>query len=153
MVTQRLVPVIPVPASEQDLIDDDFSLEDFKVSFTFDFNIDDFVLKGGQICICDPIENIKMWIIKTLKTERSVHPVYAKYYGNPLLSMLGRGIGQEFLEVIMPEIIRNTLLVDERIRNVDNFEISIQLDSMFVEFRVILNNNVNFNIATDFVIS
>ncbi|MGX9756015.1 DUF2634 domain-containing protein [Clostridioides difficile] len=69
---------------------------------------------------CDDVEALKQTIFLILNTERYEHLIYSRNYGVELNDLIG-----EPISFVIPEIerrIKEALILDDRIENVDNFE-------------------------------
>lgn len=153
MVSRALPPQIQLPRTTADLLTSDTNITILGDSPFFDFNTGDFALEGGHLKICKDRDNVLLWIRKMLSTPVGVHPIYTQGYGTPLLNMLGTGTSVIALEVMLPNMIRKSLLRDNRIQEVDNFLSELTLDRLEISFRVKLTNQSNFNIEQSWVIS
>lgn len=153
MVNRALPPQIQLPRTTADLLVSDILITELGDSPFFDFNTGDFALEGGHLKICKDRDNVLLWIRKTLSTPVGIHPIYTQGYGTPLLNMLGTGTSAIALEVMLPNMIRKSLLRDNRIQEVDNFLSERTLDRLEISFSVKLTNQSNLNIQQSWVIS
>ena len=153
MVNRALPPVIQLPRSTSDLIVSGEIITVLGDSPFFDFNTGDFALEGGHLKICKDRDNVLLWIRKILSTPQGIHPIYTQGYGTPLINMLGTGASAIALEVMLPNMIRKSLLRDNRIQEVDNFLTERTLDRLEVSFSIKLTNQSNININQTWVIS
>ena len=72
------------------------------------------------IATCDNLEAIKQTIFKILNTERYAYIIYSWNYGIELKDLFGKPV-----RYVCPEIerrVKEALLCDDRILEVDNFE-------------------------------
>ncbi|MDU8766989.1 DUF2634 domain-containing protein, partial [Clostridioides difficile] len=70
--------------------------------------------------ICDDVEALKQTIFLILNTERYEHLIYSRNYGVELNDLIG-----EPISYVIPELerrIKEALIQDDRVENVDNFE-------------------------------
>ncbi|WP_131009223.1 DUF2634 domain-containing protein [Clostridioides difficile] len=70
--------------------------------------------------ICDDVEALKQTIFLILNTERYEHLIYSWNYGVELNDLIG-----EPISFVIPELerrIKEALIQDDRVENVDNFE-------------------------------
>lgn len=153
MVNRALPPQIQLPRTTADLLVSDILITELGDSPFFDFNTGDFALEGGHLKVCKDRDNVLLWIRKILSTPLGVHPIYTQGYGTPLLNMLGTGTSVIALEVMLPNMIRKSLLRDNRIQEVDNFLSELTLDRLEISFRVKLTNQSNLNIEQSWTIS
>ena len=85
-------------------------------SKNYQLHIENNVIGG----VCDGIEAMKQVIFKIINTERYENIIYSWNYGIELSDLFG-----EPVEYVCPEIerrITESLLQDDRIKSVDNFE-------------------------------
>ncbi|EMJ5513626.1 DUF2634 domain-containing protein [Clostridioides difficile] len=110
--------MIPTDSVDYDI--EDVSIINFNVrqepSKTFKLNMERNKVDG----ICDNVEALKQTIFLTLNTERYQHLIYSWNYGVELNDLIG-----EPVSYVIPELerrIKEALIQDDRIENVDNFE-------------------------------
>ncbi|MFQ4258691.1 UNVERIFIED_CONTAM: DUF2634 domain-containing protein [Clostridioides difficile] len=110
--------MIPTDAIDYDI--EDVSIINFDVrqepSKTFKLNTEKSKIDG----ICDNVEALKQTIFLTLNTERYQHLIYSWNYGVELNDLIG-----EPISYVIPELerrIKEALIQDDRIENVDNFQ-------------------------------
>lgn len=86
--------------------------------------------KGLCLGMTDGLEAIRQAIFKVLSTIRFEHLIYSDDYGfeNPI------GKDEIFVRAEMPRSIHETLLQDERIISIENFEMDIKGDTGNVTF-------------------
>ncbi|HFL2485615.1 TPA: DUF2634 domain-containing protein [Clostridioides difficile] len=99
---------------------EDVSIINFDVrqepSKTFKLNIEKSKIDG----ICDDVEALKQTIFLILNTERYQHLIYSWNYGVELNDLIG-----EPISFVIPELerrIKEALIQDDRVENIDNFE-------------------------------
>lgn len=86
---------------------------------------------------CDGIEAMKQTIYCILNTERFEHLIYSWNYGVELKHLIG-----EDTTFVIPElerVIKEALLQDTRIVEVNNFEFEINKNSILAKFNVVTN--------------
>lgn len=114
----------------------------FGDSWKFDFNKGEFVLtpRSDRIEETTGVDSLIEWISKTLITPRASYPIYDLWYGCDIERlMLGHGIQ------IIPDIhrnIRESLMVDDRVKDVTSFTSTVKGDAVFTTFNVIAYNDV-----------
>lgn len=123
---------------DSDLLLDIDEIED-DVSMTTKTYAIDFV--NGRISgMIDGLEAVKQAITKILLTERFKNLIYTDDYGCDIKETLSsEGNTDEYLEVEIPSLIEESLLMDERILSVENFQITFgspEYDSMHIVFDV-----------------
>lgn len=82
----------------------------------------------------DGLEALKQAIYKVLNTERYEYPIYSFNYGIELESLIGKD--RAYVQIELKRRIRECLLRDERITEVDDFRFTIAGDAMLCAFGV-----------------
>jgi len=82
----------------------------------------------------DGLEALKQAIYKVLNTGRYEYPIYSFNYGIELESLIGKD--RAYVQIEIKRRIRECLLRDERITEVDNFRFTIAGDEMLCVFDV-----------------
>ena len=103
-----------------------------EVSEIVDTNVDIFLDRG--------LENIRQWVRKALNVEAGVYPIYTNDYGFEFYSIIGKGIPNEVLEVMLPEFLRKTLVYHPNIIRVENIESNFDSGNLFVNFDLVLDD-------------
>lgn len=72
---------------------------------------------------------------KIFSTDKYAYEIYDWYYGNELLKLVGKPY--DYIVAQIPRIVREALLVDDRISEVTDFEFSrTSIDSMTASFLI-----------------
>ncbi len=82
----------------------------------------------------DGLEALKQAIYKVLNTERYEYPIYSFNYGIELESLIGKD--KTYVQIELKRRIRECLLRDDRITEVDNFRFESNGDSLQCTFDV-----------------
>jgi hypothetical protein len=82
----------------------------------------------------DGLEALKQAIYKVLNTERYEYPIYSFNYGIELESLLGKD--PIYVQIELKRRIRECLLQDDRITEVDNFMFEVNGDEIKCTFDV-----------------
>ncbi len=82
----------------------------------------------------DGLEALKQAIYKVLNTERYEYPIYSFSYGIELESLIGKD--PIFVQVELQRRIRECLMQDDRITDVDNFKFELIGDEIRCTFDV-----------------
>ncbi|MFZ4454343.1 DUF2634 domain-containing protein [Salibacterium aidingense] len=80
---------------------------------------------------------IRQFVRKTLMTERFRYAIYSADHGSELESLIGANITDNLKNVEIPRLVREALVVDDRIADVTNFEVERDKDAVFVTFDVV----------------
>lgn len=103
-------------------------IEESQPSRTYQLSFD-----GGRIAgMIDGIEAVKQFIVKVLSTDRFVHYIYSGNYGNEITRGLVSGIEME-----VERWIREALLVDDRITDIEGFTIALDGDEALASFTAV----------------
>lgn len=109
--------------------------------WAFDCVAGEFVLHGATPQRIDGLDQIRMWIEKTLRTARFAHPIYTDVYGvvEPT-ELLGQPYDGEVLAAYQEAIV-DALTVHDRIAAVDGFSFAHDPmdDALYVSFTVTLD--------------
>src|SRR3712207_2440729 len=112
------------------IIDNDIELEENYIEPTKTYKIKDNRIVG----FCDGIEALKQAIYLILNTERYEHIIYSDDYGSELKGLIGKD--KDIAESEYKRRIKEALIQDDRINNVDNFIFKYDGDNVLIEFIV-----------------
>ena len=83
----------------------------------------------------DGVDALMQFIRKVLSTDKYAFEIYDWYYGNELIKLVGNSY--DYVVTRIPNIFREALLVDDRIKDVRNFSFEKSgLDSISVSCQV-----------------
>jgi hypothetical protein len=109
-------------------------------TFDWDFEAGDFKRTDGKLVELTGIDYLKVWINKALRTIRNTLIYVGENYGSEHQSLIGGNFKPDFLRSEMERTIREALLENDAISQVDNFtfaqsgarmEISFTVNSIF----------------------
>lgn len=109
--------------------------------WAFDFTgTRDFVKHGQGPARARGIENLKVWIEKTLRTARFAHVIYGDDYGIDTVELIGRPLSPELVGQYGTAVTA-ALLVHDRISSVEDFAFSADpgTDLLEVTFTVVVD--------------
>lgn len=114
-------------------------------NFTYKLNIEKENIRKN----IDNIEAIKQAIYKILMTERYVYTAYNWNYGIELNDLIGKD--KSFVKAELPRRIKEALMLDDRIKDVENFSFEdIDKTTLCVTFSVQLYDfedlEIKFNV-------
>jgi Protein of unknown function (DUF2634). len=115
----------PFDTEEVNTVDTNTTLLEYAVNF------DKGRLTGD---IVEGQEALKIWIYLALKCTRYRYVIYSWDYGNELESLIGNSFSREYLEAECKDMVENCLLVNEKIKSIDNFEITLDNDQLKLSF-------------------
>ena len=90
--------------------------------------------KGKVAGLCDELEALKQAIYLILNTERYEYLIYSWDYGVELKDVIAQD--KAIAESEIKRRIKEALIQDDRITNVDNFIFKYEKDSVAIEFTV-----------------
>lgn len=127
-----IFPEIPIPEAAPQS-----STVTYGRELDFNFSTGQFVMIDGAPRVLEGPDALRIWITKTLLTARYRFPIYSFNYGCELEDMIGYDIPRVVLESEIPRVIREALIIDNRIEDVREFIIERGDDWLRVEFTVI----------------
>jgi hypothetical protein len=102
----------------------------------FDFENEAFVLKDGEPEILTGIDALNVWIQKAIETARYRWPIYSWNYGSEIEELMGKSLGNPLTQSEIKRFITETLIYDDRITEVKDFEFSQEGSEVTVSFAV-----------------
>ncbi|WP_342510595.1 DUF2634 domain-containing protein [Sporosarcina sp. FSL K6-1522] len=106
-------------------------------SFLYDFNQGDFVLKDGKLVELHGIESLKMWIEKTMRTERYRFRIYDNTeYGIILEELIGMNLPRAFIEAEIEREVTESLTSSLYIDSLESWSFERDGKWMRIFFRV-----------------
>ena len=104
---------------------------------------DHFDFDSGQIRgMIDGEQALRQFVRKALVTERYRYVIYDGQYGNEMFRLIGENVTDELLRAEIPRMIREALIYDDRIADVNSFEFRMEGDRLYVSFRVEAANGI-----------
>ena len=101
----------------QDFFKQDENAENFEVLPTKTYKLDP--VNRRIVGSTDGVDAVMQFIRKVLSTDKYAFEIYDWYYGNELLKLVGQSY--DYVITRIPNIIREALLVDDRINDVRDF--------------------------------
>lgn len=94
-----------------------------------------YKIKFGKIVgFCDGIEALKQSINLILGIERYEYLIYSWNYGSEINGLIGKD--KDIAESEFKRRVRESLMQDDRIKNIDNFRFEYEKDSVLATFTV-----------------
>ncbi len=118
-----------IPKNENDL-KNDFKIKEY-VSKTYYLDIE----KNRIVGKCDDVTALKQAIYMILNTERFEYLIYSWNYGVEFKELIGEN--ETYVIPELERVIKEALLQDDRIIDVNNFEFKTEKNSVMVTFTVI----------------
>ncbi|RXI38728.1 DUF2634 domain-containing protein [Clostridium tetani] len=114
------------------VLDENIEVEENYIEPTKTYKID---FETGKIVgFCDGIEALKQAIYLILNTERYEYLIYSDDYGSELKGLIGKD--RDITESEYKRRIKEALIQDDRINNIDNFIFNYDGDGVLIEFIV-----------------
>ncbi len=101
--------------------------------YAWDFEHDCFIYRDGKHVIVEGKEALKVWIYKTLKTERYRHPIYSRSYGVELEQYQGKRTNNDETEMEVERYVTEALLVNPYIRRVVSIDHTCEKDVLSMD--------------------
>lgn len=94
--------------------------------------------KGRISGKCDGLKALQQSIHKRLITSRGSHPIlYTDSYGSDLENaVLGDTPTDEYIKTVIPRLIKDCLMEDDRITDVDDVTVTFNKNNLFIDFVV-----------------
>lgn len=124
--------LIPLVVNEEDINDgaSDEILESSK-TYRLDFETGDIVAE-----FIDYEEAIQQAAVKAVRTIRERYYIYSTDYGCEINDLLGQSYSKDYLDIEVPRLIEECLLVDDRITNVVDFIVDKTGDELNISFTI-----------------
>lgn len=126
-------PFVEGPSTAEASADND--LETFQ-EYAWDFDHDCFILENGKPKIVTENEAMKVWIYKTLRTERWRYRAYDDAYGIELEQFIGATPNTKDNSTEVQRYIKEALLINPYIKSID--KVTFTNDSDVLEFSISL---------------
>lgn len=111
------------------------TLETFK-EYAWDFEHDCFIFEDGRHKIVTENEALKVWIYKTLKTERWRYRAYDNAYGSELEQFIGTTPNTADNALAVERFVAEALLINPYITSVDKITFTNESDILQFEIEL-----------------
>lgn len=128
----------PLQPEEERLVTIEPEIEPTK---TYEIDFENGRIRG----LIDGERALRQFVRKAIMTPRYRYLIYNADYGCEIDELIGADVTDEYLQTEIPRLIREALIYDERIENVDQFEITREKDSVYVSFRVTTTDGLVFD--------
>jgi hypothetical protein len=119
--------------------------------WAFDFIANEFVLNGNAPAEVYGLDNLRMWIEKTMRTARYAHPIYTESYGvEEPFALIGQPPSGDLIATWQDAVVE-ALTAHDRIAAVNAFYYSQDpfSDALYVSFTVVLDADAEQTIQVD----
>lgn len=106
--------------------------DDTLVEYEVDFST-------GQLTgkVVTGIDAIKVWIWIALHTTRYRYIIFSWDYGNELEDLIGKNYSKEYIDTVIPNMVKDCLLINNHILDVNSFSINFCNDKLTCKFNVV----------------
>lgn len=104
--------------------------------FAFNFVNGEFILKDGNLMLIDGVEYLKTWIQHILRSQNGTLLYKDSEYGSEYQRLIGQRLPTSVFLSELERTIRETLLQNEKIDDVENFNIERSKNRLTVSFDV-----------------
>jgi len=102
--------------------------------YAWDFDNNDFLLVDGKNVIKTGKEAVKVWIWKSLQTQKSRYRAYTKSFGNELESLIAQGLSSGALKAELERYLKESLLINSYVTGIKNIDIGVDGSKTSVTF-------------------
>ncbi|MGM0846884.1 MAG: DUF2634 domain-containing protein [Bacillota bacterium] len=88
---------------------------------------------------------LRQFIEKSLRTPRFRYLIYSSDYGSELMNLIGDDVTQEYLNAEIPRMVKESLIFDDRIEDIQNIKFFKELDTVFITFTVLSSEGFLFS--------
>lgn len=99
--------------------------------YEYGMNFDSNGLTGDLV---EGTEALKVWIYLALHSARYRYVIYSWDYGNELEDLIGKAYSKEYLEIECKDMVESCLLINEKIKSIENFSITLSNDKLEISF-------------------
>lgn len=104
--------------------------------YAYDFEKNEFKLKGGMPYLVYYDEAIKIWISKVLLTDRYVFLAYDDDFGSEISSLIGYAKDEDILALELKRFITEAIMVNPYILELSSFRLNKEGDTYYMSFYV-----------------
>lgn len=102
--------------------------------YKYDFKKKEIILEHGSPTWVEGVEAIKIWIYKTLLTQRGYYMAYSFEYGQDYEDLIGSGLSTEALKSEAKRMTEEALFDNENILKIEDFDATIKADRIEISF-------------------
>lgn len=128
MLTPLLLTDEELDALEETSVDETEPSKTYKIDF-----------ETGEIYAewVDDADALKQSVIKAVRTFRDKYLIYSEDYGSEIDYLIGQNFPIEYLQLEVPRLIEEALMIDDRVEAVENFVVEQTGDQLYISFEVI----------------
>ena len=102
--------------------------------YEWDIQTHEFVVRNGNINILTGVPALKIWIYKTLLSQRGRYQAYTWNYGNDLDALVGAAMTRDVLSSEAKRITEEALYTNAHIFNLKNFTAKMEDNTLEIAF-------------------
>lgn len=116
----------------------------------WDFEKDEPIIKNNMFVIVSGIEALKVWIYKTIKTNRFKYLIYSNAHGTFIKSFIGKVLTSKIKRDLRKEIIE-ALFMNNYIESVSIIEFRLDYNKLFLSLKIEtkIDGTLNFEVSFD----
>lgn len=104
--------------------------------YAWDFKENKFIYENGKIKVLKGLEGLKVWIYKVLTTPRYRYKAYTTDFGHELDELVGKTLSSAVVESESHRYIKECLLINPYITEVNDTKVSIEGDKVHLYSRI-----------------
>lgn len=105
--------------------------------FELDLDKMQIILRDGQPGIVEGLPAIKIWIYKTLRTQRFRYDVYTWDYGHEFETLIGSTLPKEAMPAKAQQMLRDALMVNPYITDIKDVTAKVLSDKIDISFTAV----------------
>lgn len=116
--------------------------------FKYDFKKHEIVLVNGSPQWVEGLEAIKIWMYKTLLTQRGYFMAYSFNYGQDYEDLIGSGLSHEALKSEAKRMTEEALFDNENILKIEEFDATLTGSKIEISFIALTTyGNINMEVT------
>lgn len=114
----------------------DLELNQQYMAYEYDYDIDknEFILVNGRTRIVTGAKAVKIWIYKTLSTERYNHLAYSFDYGQEYSDLIGMSYQPGIVQMEAERLTKEAIFVHPAITELKDFQVNFNDDELKIKF-------------------
>lgn len=119
--------------------------EKFGITYLFDFEKGEFVIKDGKLVEANELESIKIWIEKKIRTDKFKFKIYKKDYENDeygvtVKNLLGKKLPEKLIQSEIKRELEKEIIVNPKINKLKRWNILVDGSKVQINFAVELED-------------
>lgn len=105
--------------------------------YNWNFTANEFVLTNGKPTIVTGTDALKIWIIKSLSTQRYCFPAYTWNYGQEFESLVGQGLSAEAMQSEAQRYLTDALSPNPHITSIKDVSVTLDGSKVSIDFTAV----------------